>query len=207
MNYKLPHLSSWTCVPKFLTHSRFIFILLYTGRWKYLSILKLFPALSNTVFLKFIWPFFHLAIIYWEPINTQHHTRHCIRLKEFGEVGRQWRVLSGEMTQFHLYFRTAAGWGFGKQWDRNKEASESIPIVKEKGGRVLTWVVAAGKKRSGHTWDLLGGRTGRSQWRIGCKGEGKGEIEDDSKMTNCPFFEVIHLFNLLLTWSHPCFPS
>lgn len=29
-------------------------------------------------------------------------------------------------------------------------------------------------------------------------GEGEGEIEDDSSMTNGPFLEVMHLFNLLL---------
>lgn len=31
------------------------------------------------------------------------------------------------------------------------------------------------------------------------EGEGEGEIEDDSYMTNGPFLEVMHLFNLLLT--------
>lgn len=29
--------------------------------------------------------------------------------------------------------------------------------------------------------------------------EGEGEIEDDSSMTDGPFLEVMHLFNLLLT--------
>lgn len=34
---------------------------------------------------------------------------------------------------------------------------------------------------------------------LSVEGEGEGEIEDDSSMTNGPFFEVMHLFNFLLT--------
>lgn len=33
---------------------------------------------------------------------------------------------------------------------------------------------------------------------LNIKSEGEGEIEDDSSMTNGPFLEVMHLFNLLL---------
>lgn len=33
---------------------------------------------------------------------------------------------------------------------------------------------------------------------LNVEGEGEGEIEDDSRMTNVPFLEVMHLFNLLL---------
>lgn len=34
---------------------------------------------------------------------------------------------------------------------------------------------------------------------LNVESEGEGEIEDDSSMTNGPFLEVMHLFNLLLT--------
>lgn len=34
---------------------------------------------------------------------------------------------------------------------------------------------------------------------LSVEGEGEGEIEDDSSMTNSLFFEVMHLFNFLLT--------
>jgi len=34
---------------------------------------------------------------------------------------------------------------------------------------------------------------------LNVEGEGEREIEDDSSMTNGPFLEVMHLFNLLLT--------
>lgn len=34
---------------------------------------------------------------------------------------------------------------------------------------------------------------------LNVESEGEGEIEDDSSVTNGPFLEVMHLFNLLLT--------
>lgn len=34
---------------------------------------------------------------------------------------------------------------------------------------------------------------------LNVENEGEGEIEDDSSVTNGPFLEVMHLFNLLLT--------
>lgn len=35
--------------------------------------------------------------------------------------------------------------------------------------------------------------------RLNIVGEGEGEIEDDSSMTNDPFLEVLHLSNLLFS--------
>lgn len=34
---------------------------------------------------------------------------------------------------------------------------------------------------------------------LNVESEGEGEIEDDSSVTNGPFLEVMHLFNLLLS--------